>query len=172
MFPTFHTPRLSLAPLQSGDHVFIRELVNSKGWLDFIGNRNVNTETDALAYIQKIIDNPLTCYWVVRLRHNSTPIGVVTRIQRDYLEHHDIGFAFLPGFNGKGYAREAGKIILYHLAQDPRHTQVLATTVPENIRSIQLLEKLGLRFLREIAVDNEKLLLYGIASNEIRHSFA
>ncbi|MCD6066691.1 MAG: Acetyltransferase, including N-acetylase of ribosomal protein [Bacteroidetes bacterium] len=163
---TYSTERLSIGPLTTADISFIRELVNTEGWVAFIGNRNVNSDEDALGYIQKILNNPDVRYWMVYLKETSVPVGIITFIKRDYLQHHDIGFAFLPAYAGKGYAYEAAKKILEDLLSHPVYIQIQATTVPENASSIKLLEKLGLKFEKEIVVENETLKLYGIAKDK------
>jgi len=150
------TSRLSLKGLTLNDAEFIKDLVNTPGWLKFIGERNVKSNEDAVNYIQKILDNPNARYWVVRLIDTSEAIGVVTLIKRDYLEHHDIGFAFLPQHTGKGYAYEATNTILSALEQKT----MLAITIKENTNSISLLEKLGFSFSKQLEQDNEQLQLY------------
>lgn len=162
-----HTDRLSIGPLLSTDTMFISELVNSKGWLQFIGDRKVHSPEDAAAYIEKINDNPHVTYWVARLKDTGTAAGVVTLIKREYLEHHDIGFAFLPVFAGKGYAYEAAKAVLYKVINTGTHSYILATTMAANSSSIKLLEKLGLEFEKEIEVEGEKLLLYSGATDKL-----
>lgn len=104
---TISTPRTFIRPLEQGDSVFILELVNSDGWLQFIGDRQVGSVDAALAYIKKILESPHITYRVVNLQDQNIPIGIVTLIKKDYLPFHDIGFAFLPAFAGKGYAYEA-----------------------------------------------------------------
>lgn len=150
------TPRLLLEPLSGNDAPFIFELVNTKGWLEFIGNRNVNSEADAIIYIQNINQNPHVVYWVIKLAHTHTPIGIVTLIKRDYLAFKDIGFALLPAFFNSGYAYEATKAILDNITEDT----LFAVTIPENTSSIKLIEKLGLRFKKEIQQNKQKLHLY------------
>lgn len=162
---TFETKRLRLALLQAGDAGFMLTLMNTLGWLEFIGDRNIRTLDDAAAYIQKISDNPLFFYWAVRLKDDPAPIGVVTFLQRDYLEHPDIGFAFLPKAGKKGYAYEASKAVLDAAMSDPAHTNVLATTLPNNTGSIRLLEKLGLRLDQTMRMEQEELLVYAMASD-------
>ena len=56
------TDRLILNELQANDHAFIFELVNSPGWLEFIGDRNIRTPEDAIAYIEKITVSPCLLY--------------------------------------------------------------------------------------------------------------
>ncbi len=155
-----NTTRLSLSPLSENDNKFILELVNTDGWLTYIGNRNINNEIDAIAYIQRINANENVIYWTVKLNHNNETIGIITYIKRDYLDHHDIGFAFLPRFHNKGYAFEAAQMILNFLKADKKFTTILATTIPENVSSIQLLKKLGLSFEKEITINDEVLHVY------------
>jgi RimJ/RimL family protein N-acetyltransferase len=170
------TDRLLIEPLTVNDNNFIRELVNTDGWIKFIGDRNVTSQVEATAYIQKIIDNPNANYWVVKLKVNQTKIGIITFIKRDYLEHHDIGFAFLPNFANNGYAYESANTVLKNVIHKYNLSHIFATTVPENISSIKLLKKLGLFFDKEIEVDKEKLYVYGVSTdklsiNEITKSF-
>jgi ribosomal-protein-alanine N-acetyltransferase len=153
------TTRLFIEPLTTNDSHFIFELVNTEGWLTFIGNRNVTTQEDAVNYIQKILDNPNCTYYVFKLKGDNTPIGVVTLIKRDYLDHHDIGFAMLPQYSKNGYSFEASKYILDELARN-KHTKILAITLSNNVSSKSLLEKLGLAFEKAISEDGEELLLY------------
>lgn len=160
MQKSYVTARLSLAPLSVADFPFIKELVNTPGWLQFIGNRNVNCEEDAIAYIHKILDNQNVTYWVARLNESLMPIGVVTLIQRDYLEHPDIGFAFLPAHSGTGYAHEATETVIQALPAETAN--LLAITVPENLRSIKLLERMGFRFDKDLQQDGETLLVYKV----------
>lgn len=157
------TERLYLTILTEDDHEFILKLVNSKGWIEFIGDRNIHTKESSIAYIKRLNDTIDLTYWIVRIKETDTPIGIVTFIKRSYLEYFDIGFAFLPEYNGKGYAYEASKKILSLVTAHPQHTKVVATTLPHNVRSINLLKKLGLQFDKEIEVGNEKLHLYSNA---------
>jgi RimJ/RimL family protein N-acetyltransferase len=158
MLTHLDTTRLLLQPLSLNDAAFVFELVNTQGWLQFIGNRNVHNLEESSHYIQKIMDNPNIQYWVVRLNESSIPIGIVTFIKRDYLEYHDIGFAFLPQYGKNGYAQEATLAILNELRKEMAHSQILATTIKDNVRSIQLLEKLGFRF--ETILQQEKTILH------------
>ena len=166
MQTNYKTARLFLRTLNAGDTAFIFELLNSAGWIKFIGDRNIKTSEDADKYIQKIITNPDINYRVVTLPDTETAIGLVTFIKRNYLNHPDIGFAFLTAYNKQGYAFEATKEVLNDLLSSGEHTTILATTIPENSSSIQLLKKLGFHFSKEITNDGEVLQVFAINKNK------
>ena len=157
---TYESDRLLLNILTPNDHEFILALVSSPEWIRFIGDRNLKNQQDALAYIDKILNNPNVEYRVVRLKKEMQAIGLVTLIKRDYLDHHDLGFAFLADFTGKGYAFEAASTVLQYLIKSGAHDRLLATTLPDNSSSIRLLEKLGFQFEKQIRPEVEELLLY------------
>lgn len=156
------TSRLLIGPLLNSDAAFILEILNTQEWLTFIGDKKVYTLEDALDYIQKINTNPLTNYYIVRLKEEEIPIGIISFVKRDYLEHSDIGFALLPAHVKKGYAYEASKAVLDHLQQNG-HDTLLGITLSTNMASVKMLEKLGLHFEKEMVQDNKKILVYRTA---------
>ena len=153
--------RLILNPLAVGDSNFILELLNTEGWLRFIGDRSVHSENDARVYIQRIIDDPEDNCWVTRLKSNNTPIGIVTFMKRDYLESHDIGCALLPLYENNGYAYEATNALLHEVIHSSTHIHISSITSPNNFKAITLVSKLGLEFRKNIQVKKEKLQVYG-----------
>jgi [ribosomal protein S5]-alanine N-acetyltransferase len=157
---TITTDRLVIQPIRKTDAPFILDLLNTEGWLQFIGDRNVHSLEEAGAYIDKILTAENLFYWTVQTKENKTPIGIITFLKRDYLDQFDLGFAFLPEHGKKGYAYEASKGALLFVRNELQYETVLATTLPANRNSIQLLGKLGFRFLKEIDHTNERLHLY------------
>jgi [ribosomal protein S5]-alanine N-acetyltransferase len=156
----FSTERLILHQLSLEETDFIFNLLNNPGWIKFIGDRNIHNIAAAIDYINKINSNPDFQYWAVKLKTDLTSIGIITFIKRNYLDHHDIGFAFLPQYEKNGYAFEASSVVLKSMLAT--HSTILATTIKSNTRSIKLLEKLGLSFDREIQQGNDKLQIYAI----------
>ena len=57
MYEQIETERLIIRPIKLNDKSFILDLLNTKSWLQFIGDRKIKDEKDAENYIQKIIDN-------------------------------------------------------------------------------------------------------------------
>nr|WP_314499475.1 GNAT family N-acetyltransferase [uncultured Chryseobacterium sp.] len=162
------TERLILNDLQSYYHPFIFELVNSPGWMEFIGDRNIRTAEDAIAYIEKVKGNPHIIYWTVKLKADNQPLGIITLIKRDYLEHYDIGFAFLPQYTKSGYSSEATRAILNVLPDEMLKDKILAITTERNERSINLLEKLKFRYEGRIEADGKPLQQYALSADQIQ----
>lgn len=159
------TERLLLRPFQLTDTLFIQELLNTPGWLRYIGDRGVYTEQDAHWYLKdRIIPNYEKFgfgFYCCELRSSGTPIGMCGVVQRPYLNDPDIGFAFLPAFTGQGYALESARAMLAHATEVWKIPTVLAFTTLDNERSIQLLQKIGLQIVGPFSTpdNDEKLLL-------------
>lgn len=153
------TERLNLKLLTPDDYDFIFRLVNSRDWITFIGDRNVHSAESALAYIQKILVTENFYYWVIREKLSDASVGIISFIKRSYLPHFDVGFALLPEYYKHGYATEAAKGVIASYSK-LGHPTILATVIPTNARSIQLLEKLGFALERELEVDKTTLQLF------------
>ena len=166
------TNRLRIRPYTLADAPFLLELLNSPGWIENIGDRKVYDIPAAEAYIQeKMLDSYAAYghgYYLVELRADDTPIGTCGVGQRDYLDHPDIGFAFLPEHTGRGYAYEATRSLLSYARSIFQMPRMLAFTLPSNERSIRLLKKLGLRPVHPFHLpgDPEELLLFDDAPGE------
>ena len=91
------------------------------------------------------------------------PIGIITFIQRDYLDFPDLGFAFLPESSGKGYAFEAAVAIIDYLRGEHFCDHLLAVTMRDNTPSLRLLKRLGFAFEHSLTVDGHEKLVYGFA---------
>lgn len=160
------TNRLRLREFALDDTAFIIDLLNSPGWLQFIGDRNVKTGKQAMAYLQ---NGPIKSYLqngfglsMVERKEDNKPVGMCGIIRRDTLDTPDIGFAFLPQYEGLGYGYEVASATLAYARDKLNIPNVAAITLPQNTRSIRLLEKIGLRYVKTVRLpgDEEDLLLY------------
>ncbi|WGH76069.1 GNAT family N-acetyltransferase [Tenacibaculum tangerinum] len=165
-YKTFETERLFLRPTTEEDAAFILELLNTPKWIEFIGDRNVKTLEDAKAYIkQKMIPQLERLgygnYTLLR-KENHHKIGTCGLYDREGLEGIDIGFAFLPEYEKKGYAFEASSRIKEAALNEFGIETINAITTKNNVASQKLLEKLGLSYsgTTKIPNDDEELLVY------------
>jgi len=160
------TERLLLRELNETDADFMLCLLNTPSWLQYIGDRQVRTMEDARNYI---INGPVKSYrennfglWAMTTAKESETVGICGLIRRPGLEDADIGFALLPEYEGKGFALEAAAATLYYAKEMLRLPRVVAITAMDNLRSISLLEKIGLRFEKTVKLpgDDEELNLF------------
>ncbi len=142
--------RLVLREMTADDAPFILALLNDASFIRNIGDRGVRTLADARRYITK---GPLAGYdehgyglWLVELMTERTPIGICGLLKRDVLEDPDIGFAYLPEFQSKGYGFEAARAVLDYAREVLRLRRVLAIVNADNVPSARLLAKLGMSF--------------------------
>lgn len=172
--PLIQTERLELVPFVHADAPFILSLVNSPGWLRYIGDRNVHTAEDAVAYLE---NGPLKSFrdhgfglMRVGLKGSGLPIGMCGLLRRPELDGPDIGFAFLPEYHRQGYALEAARAVVAFAREQLRLSELLAIVQADNAASIGLLRNLGFVFDGVVisGVKKEELELYRLPLAPLR----
>lgn len=162
------TDRLRIEPFSETDAPFVLALLNQPSFIQFIGDRGVRTEADAITYLQ---NGPIASYathghglYRVSLRETGVAIGMCGLIKRESLEEVDLGYAFLPDYWFKGYAREAAEAMLAYGKQALGLKRVVAVTAVDNEASIRLLRKVGFQFDKQFAWpdDGDLVNLYAI----------
>lgn len=152
--PTITTARLTLREFVPADADFVHALMNSPGWLQFIGDRQIRSTEDARRYLEA---GPIASYarhgfglLQVLTRDAATRVGMCGLLQRDSLEEVELGFAFLPAHAGRGYATEAARAVLADARERLGLCRVAAVVQPDNAASFRVLAKLGFHFERQV----------------------
>ena len=163
------TERLVLRHLGPDDAPFILRLLNEPSWLENIGDRGVRTIADAQRYMDK---GPIEMYgrlgfglYLVCVAASDTPIGLCGLLKRATLDDVDLGFAFLPDYWGRGYARESSTAVLSYARNTLNLARIVAITTCGNDSSRKLLERLGFSLERQVRLEPDvvELLLYAKA---------
>jgi RimJ/RimL family protein N-acetyltransferase len=148
------TSRLIIRRLEESDAPFILRLLNEPSFLENIGDRGARSLDDARAYLAK---GPFVSYerhgfglFHVALKSGGETIGMCGLLKRDWLDALDVGFAFLPEFWSKGYAYESSVGVIDWARRTFGVARVVGIVKPGNVGSIRVLEKLGMRFEREV----------------------
>ncbi|OPX56869.1 Protein N-acetyltransferase, RimJ/RimL family [Oceanospirillum multiglobuliferum] len=156
------TDRLMIRQFELSDTEFIVRLLNEPAFIRYIADKKVRSQDDAVHYLKQ---GPMASYErygfglnLVCLKSSLIPIGICGVLKRDELEYPDLGYAFLEAFCGQGYAREAAEQTLKVTVDSFSLETVFAVTLPDNVRSNQLLEKIGFRFKATVP-------LYGVCNN-------
>ena len=163
MTTILETDRLSLRDLTDDDAAFINALLNTPKFLKYIGDRNVRSDEDAREFI---VNRYMASYasngyglWAVGTK-DGTPVGMCGFVKREYFDEPDIGFAFLPEHERKGYGYESAAATMTYGREKLGFTKVLAITSLDNEASVALLAKLGFTDDGVIEPQGERLRLF------------
>lgn len=98
--------------------------------------------------------------WVVALKETDVSIGMCGLVNRETLEDIDIGFAMLPEYLGMGYGYEISNATMSYAKNTLDLDKIVGITNPNNIASIKLLNKIGLRFEKTIELSEKDTVLF------------
>jgi len=173
MYKEFETDRLLIRPTLERDAEFIYKLMNTPKFIKYIGDRDIKSVVSAKDYIKTKMLPQLKrlgySNYTIFQETDNTKIGTCGLYDREGLDGIDIGFAFLPEYEGKGYAYESANRLKKAAFEEFEIEEIKAITSKENISSQRLLEKLGLEMADIIKLPNEddELLLYKIQKNSL-----
>ena len=86
--------------------------------------------------------------------------GGPSRVFVDGAERYELGWGLLERFWGRGYATEIGRAGLEFVFETFDTDEVVAFTEPHNIRSRAVMERLRMRYDRDIVQGDEEFVLY------------
>ncbi len=160
------TERLVVRELTPDDAPFVLEFLNTPKFIKYIADRGVRTLDDARRYIDErfLASYRVNGYglYAVELKNDGAVVGTCGFVRRDTLPCADLGFAFLPEFEGKGYGFESASAVLSYGWETLRFDRVLAITSMDNETSGRLLGKLGFGFDGVEEIGGECLKIFSI----------
>ncbi|WP_419827748.1 GNAT family N-acetyltransferase [Sphingomonas sp.] len=139
----FETDRLTVKRIGEEDAGFALAMLNDPGFLTNIGDRGVRTIADARRYVTERVLASYAAHgygmFLVSLRGEGEPIGMIGLVRRDGLDGPDLGFSLLERHTRRGYGLEAARAML-----DATRAirPLLAIARPENAASAALLARL------------------------------
>ncbi len=160
------TDRLILREMNADDAAFVRDLLNVPEFIKYVGDRGVRTIDDAVKYVN---DRFVVHYaehgfglWLVEQKVTGEKLGICGFVKRDNLDDADVGFGFLPQYWSKGYAYESASAVMGHGRDMLGFTRIIGLTSADNISSIKLLEKIGLKYERMVQMpeDDKEIQLF------------
>ena len=172
------TGRLRIRRLHAGDAAFIVELLNDPSWIQFIGDKSVRTQDDALRYLEK---GPIAMYarhgfglYAVDSKANGETLGMCGLIKRDALDDVDLGFAFLPRHRGEGFALESANAVTAYGFGELGLRRIVAIVSFGNTRSDTLLRRLGFDVEGTVRLpqDDEVRQLYALGAEQFEAASA
>jgi [ribosomal protein S5]-alanine N-acetyltransferase len=147
------------------DRLLLREFVEDDAEWFF----RLNTDPEVLRFVpdkpllnveqarQILIDHPIADYGkrgfgrgACILKSTGEPIGFAGLKHLDELGEVDVAYRLLPAYWGMGLATEAARASLPFGFTNLGLKQIIGLVMPENIASVRVLEKIGLRFVETV----------------------
>ena len=157
------TPRLRLTPCALGDVEFLRELWTDADVRRFLWDDRIIGRDEAAEVIEASMESFRRHgfgMWVVRA--DDAPIGFCgLRHFGEPAEDVEVLYGLLPAHWGRGLATEAARAVL-RAGFDRGLPRIFAGADPPNVGSIQVMERLGMRFDATRVIDGRDATYYAI----------
>lgn len=103
-------------------------------------------------------------YWAVYERNTDAFIGQIGILSQEISGKQENCLAFMIGqeYWNKGYATEGANACIDYAFKFLKLEKLIATVEPENLQSICVLRKIGMKYAGETSYINEKVSIYSI----------
>lgn len=151
------TPRLILRQFTPADAALIKDLNSDPEVVKYVHEPTLQTNAEALKIIKNII---LPQYknnlgrWAIHLKENNMFIGWCGLKWIPERNEMDLGYRLKQNAWGKGYATEAARHTLHYGFNELKIQEIIGRAHIENIASIKILKKIGMKFKKEEIVDH------------------
>ena len=149
MTQIIETPRLILRPWQEGDVLPYYRLNQDPKVVEFLPSSITIDQTKSFIkkMNQQLVERDYT-FWAVELKDGGDLLGFVglndTDFEASFTPAVEIAWRLASQYWGFGYATEAAKAVFDYGYKELNLKEIVSFTVPENKRSIRVMEKIGL----------------------------
>lgn len=99
-------------------------------------------------------------FFGITLRDTGTLVGVQVLKPFDDLPYVDLGWRLHPGHQGRGYATESARGAIAYAFGTLGLDELAAATLPDNVRSRAVMERLGMTYAGEVVHAGMPHVLY------------
>ncbi|MDJ0843293.1 GNAT family N-acetyltransferase [Crocosphaera sp.] len=148
------TARLKLREWKEADKEPFFELNSDPRVMEFMPKLLSKEESDRLVErIQARFKEDGYSFWAVELIENETLIGLmglsIPKFDSFFTPCVEIGWRLAYDYWGKGYATEGAKASLNYGFHELGLSEIVSFTVPQNIRSRRVMERIGMHYVGE-----------------------
>jgi RimJ/RimL family protein N-acetyltransferase len=167
--PTLATPRLRLAPANPGDAQALQSLWNEPDVKRFLWD----DESVTLDRARETIEAGNASFrernyglWCVNLIHSGVLAGFCGLREFGEAGEVEILYGLAPSRTGQGYATEAARAALHHGFRACGLGEIWGRTDEPNLRSVRVLDRLGMTLRRTSPGVRHRILEYSVASSQ------
>jgi [ribosomal protein S5]-alanine N-acetyltransferase len=168
------TQRLIIRPAISADAFHLFTLNSDPEVMKYTGDTRTKSVIDAQNLIRdqltpQFLKHKMARFMVFR-KQDNTFIGWCGLKYFPETREVDLGYRLMKKFWSQGYATEAGRACLEYGFQKLALERIIAKTMPENVASIKVMQKLGMTFRGFVhdPTDPMPFVLYDIKKSEFR----
>ncbi len=172
---TLETERLLMRPWTRDDLDVYAEIFANEETMRFSFKRRALTREESEEALERHVahfEKHGFGTWAVIPKDVGKIVGY-TGLQLPYwfpalLPSVEVGYRFHPDHWGKGYATEAARESLRYGFEDAGLEEIIAIYEPDNVRSGLVMERLGMRFVKDLRdpTDQVPLRMYAITKAE------
>jgi len=137
---------------------------------------NLSEVQEQMDYYANHFKNKTGAYWLIELKNNHTPIGVIGINDIHYSNKKcELGYWLYPEFWNNGYIVEAAKNVIDFCFDKLQLNRIEADVETENTASISIMKKLGFIHegtLREYEMNNGNLIdlmKFALLKRDVQH---
>lgn len=156
------SPRTLVVPCEPGDFTAITRLFTDAAVREFLGG--ALDETQARARAMEILE---TSDGVWAIRSAETPdslAGLLWLAPHHQTTDTEVSYVLLPEATGRGHATDAVRRALRHAFGNLGLKRVVAETQTRNLRSVRLLERVGMTLESNLVRFGEDQSVYAISA--------
>jgi RimJ/RimL family protein N-acetyltransferase len=167
----FETPRLILRRFTAEDAPLILQLNSDPDIVKYVHERMLETEEEARDIIINII---LPQYpnnlgrWAMHTKANNEFIGWCGLKHIPAKNEIDLGYRLNKSAWGKGFATEAAEHTLAYGFNTLQLPLIVGKAHVDNIASLKILEKIGMKFVREEVEDDCPIKVYTLTNPNLK----
>jgi len=160
------TPRLILRKMEMSDAPFFYQLNSNPVVTKYTGDGAFKNIEEAEAITEYVINQYKQFgygRWMVIEKETNSPIGWCGLKFHPDENFVDLGYRFLQSHWGKGYATESSKACADYGFNVLKLTRIVGRVSTENKASINVLQKIGMTYLKDENCDGEDTMIFEIS---------
>ncbi len=155
------TTRTLFSKPQPSDYDDLLELYTNDRVREYLGGALTKDECGTTC-TKLFSTNPESWYWIVRQKESGGLVGLISIGKHHDQIHFEISYELHPDFWGMGYGTEVVTKGIEYAFAELDINELYAETQERNTKSVQLLEKLGMRIVAEVERFGEQQIIFSI----------
>jgi len=162
------TPRLIIREMTPEDAERVFDLNSDPEVIKYTGDPPFKSVDEARSFLESYDHYRLHGFgrWAVELKDDRAFVGWCGLKYSSDLDEYDLGYRLMRHFWGQGFTTEAARACLELGFSRFNMPVIVGRTMPENLGSIRILEKLGMKYQHKALCEGHDALIYTISAED------